>query len=286
MSTLFDATHTETGYLYAAYTTFSACRDAATGGPYEGNLYDELYTYYGGSPDRYRISRGRIRFDTSSLSVVPVSAILRIAFFRNISTGSGHSIHIVGGSGLGDNMAVEDYGTLKNYEQELCPVIYNDDLPINTYIDRTIDPDKLGIINPGGYTIIGLRSSLDYSNIAPVEDVSRVWVSPYEGYYETASPHLHAKLIVEEGEPPVSGQVDDRVMGIRRMASRKGKTFLQEITLGGLPTRWTAEDMTKMIPQGLEGEVKGPYMEMDTGRFFLLLPNGEVQYLDNMGTKS
>jgi len=277
------ATSVETGYLTKEDNVWATCWGAATGVGYESQAYYEAYCRMVSS--EYRLSRGRIRFDTSSCSGTVVSATLKIGFFRIVHNNGDNYLHFVRAVGCGDDMATSDFGSLKDNTEDICDPIRVSDITLNKYIEREFNTLGKSMINTAGYTIIGLRLDDDISNTAPVDSSKEVWLSWYGGVYTPGPTGYEAKLIVAD-----TGGVTSTKDWVTGIVHRVGPGhYSNELILGGLDTRWHYVDYTPEPIPAIPGEVKEeekgvwlrPFYEIaaEGMRFYWISPDGTKTYI-------
>lgn len=168
----------ETGHIGRNNADWDAVHDAATanyGGEGMTRMYAEARSSFGN--DHYYIARGRLRWDTSSLPDDAVIKAATIAIYPYTVYDVGNpTVSIVSGEGLGDNFAVEDYGTLLTATAPMAPAKAIGDLVLKAYNDFVLNAAGLALISKTGYTLFGIRVSFDIDDVVPVYATKRARV--------------------------------------------------------------------------------------------------------------
>jgi len=257
ISTL-TATANETGYVIGSPGSVWATVWGHAGvGGYENQQSYEAYCRIVSS--EYRLSSGRLRYDTRESSGGIVAVRLGVAFNRIFHNKGDNYLHFVRAVGCGDDMATSDFGSLKDNTEDICDPIRVSDIIANTYFERELNTLGKSMINTAGYTVIGLRLDDDIDNRAPVDGSKEVWLSWYGGVYTAAPTGYEAKLIVAD-----TGGVTSTKDWVTGIVHRVGPGhYSNELILGGLDTRWHYVDYTPEPVPAIPSEVKkekGPWL--------------------------
>jgi len=180
----------ESGDIRKSGADWDTVHDAATGIPYEASVTNYVTTRR--STTTYYVDRAVFRFDTS---VIPDDAVIQAASLsispRTVMDYGNPSVILVSGEGLGDLMAVEDYGTLLAHVTPMAPAWAIGDLVLNAYNDFVLNAAGLALINKTGWSKFGMRTSFDIDDIPPLGAVRRARVE-FAGQADTVRPPILA----------------------------------------------------------------------------------------------
>ena len=272
------ATASDTGYLIKNDSSWSNVWGAATAGGFESQSVHEA-EYYFVSGDFY-LTRGRIRFDTSAINQTVTTAKIKIAFSRTITLKGTHYLYFVGAIGCGDELNTADWAALRNNTTNISNSKFQVGNTFDTYFEIPLNPYGLSLINTNGYTVFGLRFENDINNVAPVDGTSECWTSWY-GSAITPITGYEIKLVVSDS---IISETRDFVT---RVVTRVGtRHYTNELSMGGLPTRWLYKEDYGMVGEA-EAEIVGEAVIMyeiidNEMRFFWLLPDGTKEYIENL----
>lgn len=117
----------------------------------------------------FELTRIALRWDTS---IIPVGSTIHCAaihLFPYSKTDTGDpKLYVVAAVGCDWNALAADYGYLLNNVQPISDIIDFGDLPLGAWKDIPLNLAGRQAINPGGTTVLGLRTSFDVLNIQPI----------------------------------------------------------------------------------------------------------------------
>jgi len=196
--TIIIATSSETGILVRTHdTTWDASHDAdnaETG--YEDGIILEIRSCVVYTTD-FWITRGRFRFDTSVLAGEIIDKVIFSIKFHELVAHIGTSyICLVSGEGLGDNMALSDYGVIRDNTTLIAPQVNSLDFVVGEFRDFELDPDFHKLINKTGYTTLCLRTSFDREDDPVIRGVKGLIAGFYFSYHGEPKDD-YARLIID-----------------------------------------------------------------------------------------
>lgn len=174
------STYTETGCV-ARYGSadWAITHDSPNGNPYETQKYFSVRTRFNG--EEYSIYRGRLMFPTQAVPddrrVKEATVSIKVKDVVQ-NQGEGLYLTLVGGEGMGTQITVWDYGALLNNATPLAETKSIGDMTPDGWIVFHLTREALSSINATGYTLLGLRISLDVDDVPPTLAL-RTWVDFY-----------------------------------------------------------------------------------------------------------
>ena len=173
------STTAESGFLRAAGHPdqgYPPVHDSPIGGGYESLVFFQLENWlfetFPSADNRYYISRGTLRFDTSPLpdDCTLIGAVLRLKVSRIVNAvGGGLYVQLVSGTDLHPTtMVVEDYGALLDKTAPIGQVVQIGDLVPEGWVEFNLASYLDNISKTGAaHTRVGVRCGADIESVVP-----------------------------------------------------------------------------------------------------------------------
>lgn len=185
----------ESGWLWGKHANWFTCRNLAEGLPYEHVTSLHLVSRLtpGGE---YWIRRGVLRFDTSPVPAkCKITELTLYLYVWAKSQCGSHNIWLVTGFGMDENMRVTDYRQIFENTRAVSTPKPIADIQLNAYNPFPFYFDQYQTLNPSGFSIFSLRTSLDRLDITPVICTHAARIEAASSEHATFPPYLHVAWI-------------------------------------------------------------------------------------------
>lgn len=161
--------HSETGWCPLEKPTWPEVHDGSAVFGYETTARLYLWAAVTAAP-LYYIRRVFLRFDTSDLpaDATIIKATISIYAYTKRDWGN-PEMHLVSGSGLGQDFSADDYLSLLANTALRAPVMDVTDIVLNAYNDFELNAKAMEEISLTQRTIFGVKTSFDNNNEIPID---------------------------------------------------------------------------------------------------------------------